>query len=74
MSDAQERVRYLEVRVRFLEERLRALRASRRVLMNLVALREQLVEGLARENERLRALNRRYARALLAVRQRAPRG
>lgn len=69
----EERVRRLEARVRFLEERLRALRASRRVLMNLIALREQAMAVLARENDRLRTLNRRYARALLVVsRGRAP--
>lgn len=73
MSEAQERLRYLEGRVRFLEDRLRALRASRRVLMNLIALREEerrlVVEGLTRENDRLRARNRKYARALLASRR-----
>lgn len=64
-----ERLQYLEARVRFLEERLRALRASRRVLMNLLALREQdrrlALDDLSRQNDRLRARNRRYAQALL---------
>ncbi len=71
MSEAPERLQhadrlqYLEVRVRFLEERVRNLRTSRRVLMNLLALREHdrrlLVDDLSRQNDRL---NRRYARAL----------
>lgn len=69
MTDGKDRLRYLETRVRFLEERLRSLRASRRILMNLLALQERerrvAEQDLSRQNTRLRARNRRYAHALM---------
>lgn len=69
VTEGKERLRYLEMRVRFLEERLRALRTSRRILMNLLAIQERerraREEDLFRQNNRLRARNRRYARALM---------
>lgn len=69
MEDA-ERIRELEARVRFLEQKVRSLRASRRVLMDLLAVRERdrraRLDGLERENRRLRQKNGRYARSLLA--------
>lgn len=65
-----DRTRQLEARVRVLEERLQMLRLSRRVLMNLLALRERErgieVKDLVRQNRRLQSKNSRYARALMS--------
>lgn len=59
----------LESRVRHLEDRVRALRASRRVLMDLLVMREEERKAqLARledENRRLRRRNGHYARRLM---------
>lgn len=61
---------HLEARVRQLEDRVRALRASRRVLMDLLVVREEERKAqfarLEQENRRLRRRNSRYARTLLA--------
>lgn len=65
----------LEVRVRHLEDRLRALRAGRRVLMDLLLIREEdrkmQLARLEAENRRLRERNRRYAHFLMCERARA---
>lgn len=69
MAVGEERLRYLELKVRFLEERVRSLRTSRRILMNLLTMRERerslSLEDLTRENSRLRNRNQRYATALM---------
>jgi len=58
----------LRDRVRLLEERLRGLRASRRILMNLIAAQERerraLIAQLEAENGRLQKQSVRYARAV----------
>lgn len=69
MHRGADRIQRMETRLRYLEERLRALRLSRRVLMDLLALREReraaQIQGLARENRALRRRNSYYARQLL---------
>lgn len=59
----------LRDRIRLLEDRLRGLRASRRILMNLVATQERerraLIEQLEAENDRLQRQSLRYAKAVL---------
>lgn len=64
-----DQVRELVSRVRLLEERIAGLRASRRILMNLVAAQERekrdRIRQLEQENARLQRLSARYARAVL---------
>lgn len=59
----------LRSRVRMLEERIRGLRASRRILMNLVAAQERekrsRIHRLEQENCRLQRQSSRYAKAVL---------
>jgi hypothetical protein len=59
----------LRLRVRVLEERIQGLRASRRILMNLLAAQERekrnRLQRLEAENERLQKQSSRYARAVL---------
>lgn len=66
--DEFERSAWLE-RVEALRQTIRALRAGRRVLMNLLVSAEEQrrarIGRLEGENERLRRMNRRLARALL---------
>jgi TolA-binding protein len=62
-------VTQLRHRIRLLEERIRGLRASRRILMNLIAAQERekraRIERLEQENNRLQQQTSRYARAVL---------
>jgi hypothetical protein len=59
----------LRRRVRVLEERVQGLRASRRILMNLLASQERekraRIQRLERENTRLQRQSSRYAKAVL---------
>lgn len=59
----------LRTRVKLLEERIQGLRASRRILMNLIAAQERerraRINHLEQENERLQRRSTRYARAVL---------
>lgn len=59
----------LKNRVRVLEERIQGLRASRRILMNLIAAQERekraRIERLEAENSRLQRQSSRYAKAVL---------
>lgn len=59
----------LKQRVRVLEERIAGLRASRRILMNLVAAQERekraRIQRLEQENTRLQQQSSRYAKAVL---------
>jgi hypothetical protein len=59
----------LRGRVRILEERVQGLRASRRILMNLIAAQERekraRIQRLEQENSRLQQQSSRYAKAVL---------
>lgn len=59
----------LNRRVKMLEERVQGLRASRRILMNLLAAQERekrsRIQRLERERDRLQRQSSRYARAVL---------
>lgn len=59
----------LKRRVKVLEERIQGLRASRRILMNLVAAQERekrsRIQKLEQENSRLQRQSTRYAKAVL---------
>lgn len=59
----------LRARVRVLEERIKGLRASRRILMNLLAAQERekraRIHRLESENQRLQQRTSRYAREVL---------
>lgn len=59
----------LRSRVRMLEERITGLRASRRILMNLVASQERekraRIHRLEQENMRLQKQSSRYAKVVL---------
>ncbi|MDF2630163.1 MAG: hypothetical protein K0R39_3994 [Symbiobacteriaceae bacterium] len=59
----------LRQRVRVLEERIQGLRASRRILMNLLAAQERekrsRIQRLEQENVRLQQRNSRFAREVL---------
>lgn len=59
----------LKRRVKVLEERIQGLRASRRILMNLVAAQERekrsRIQKLEQENSRLQKQSTRYAKAVL---------
>lgn len=71
MSKENEKIEDLQNRIKFLEQRVRALRFSRRVLMDLLAIKEQQrkVEhgSLSRQNKRLRQRNTRYAKTILKM-------
>lgn len=62
-------VSQLRARVRVLEERVQGLRASRRILMNLLAAQERekraKIQRLEQENDRLHKQSSRYAKAVL---------
>gem|GEM_PF-1361428 len=62
-------VSQLRQRVRVLEERIQGLRASRRILMNLLAAQERekrsRIQRLEQENVRLQQRTSRYAREVL---------
>lgn len=62
-------VSQLRNRVRVLEERISGLRASRRILMNLIAAQERekraRIARLEQENTRLQQQSTRYAKAVL---------
>lgn len=68
MSDNDE-LTQLRQRVRVLEERIQGLRASRRILMNLIAAQERekrsRMQRLEAENTRLQRSNSRYARRMM---------
>lgn len=68
MEDRNE-IRDLQARVRLLEERIAGLRASRRILMNLLAAQERekraRIHRLEKENQKLQQRSSRYARAML---------
>lgn len=59
----------LRRRVRILEERIQGLRASRRILMNLIAAQDRekraRIQRLEQEKDRLQQQSARYARAVL---------
>ncbi len=59
----------LQARVRILEERIQGLRASRRILMNLLASQEQekrhRIHRLEAENHQLQKRSHRYAELVL---------
>lgn len=59
----------LQARVRILEERVQGLRASRRILMNLLAAQERekrnRIHRLEAENRRLQQRSHRYAQLVL---------
>ncbi|HYG56467.1 MAG TPA: translation initiation factor 2 [Symbiobacteriaceae bacterium] len=59
----------LRQRVRVLEERVQGLRASRRILMNLIAAQERekrlRIQRLEAENTRLQKQSSRFAKALV---------
>lgn len=59
----------LQARVKILEERIQGLRASRRILMNLLAAQERekrsRIHRLEAENQRLQRRSQRYARLVL---------
>lgn len=59
----------LRQRVRVLEERIQGLRASRRILMNLLAAQERekrsRIQRLEQENVRLQQRSSRFAREVL---------
>lgn len=59
----------LKRRLRVLEERVQGLRASRRILMNLIAAQERekraRIQRLEQENTRLQRQSTRYAKAVL---------
>lgn len=71
MSRERDRVQELEMRIKFLEERIRALRFSRRVLMDLLAIKERQRAAeqnlLAEQNRRLQKKNARYAHQILQI-------
>jgi DNA anti-recombination protein RmuC len=58
----------LRNRVQVLEERIQGLRASRRILMNLIATQERekraKIQRLEEENNRLQKQSTRYAKAM----------
>lgn len=68
MSETDE-LGQLRQRVRVLEERVQGLRASRRILMNLLAAQERekrsRIQRLEQENTRLQQQSSRYAKAVL---------
>lgn len=68
MDEADE-LAELRRRVRLLEERVQGLRASRRILMNLIAAQERekraRIQRLEAENSRLQQQSTRYAKAVL---------
>ncbi|MGE5674757.1 MAG: hypothetical protein ACM3XM_12950 [Mycobacterium leprae] len=68
MAESDE-VAQLRARIRMLEERIKGLRASRRILMNLVAAQERekraRIQRLEQENDRLQKQSTRYAKAVL---------
>jgi predicted nuclease with TOPRIM domain len=59
----------LRTRVKALEERIQGLRASRRILMNLIAAQERekraRIQRLEQENSRLQRQSSRFAQAVL---------
>lgn len=67
--DYMDEVNQLRNRVRVLEERIQGLRASRRILMNLIANQERekraRIQRLEQENNRLKKQSSRFARAVL---------
>jgi predicted nuclease with TOPRIM domain len=68
VSDVDE-LTQLRQRVRVLEERVQGLRASRRILMNLLAAQERekrsRLQRLEAENARLQQQSSRFAKAML---------
>ncbi len=67
--DKADEMAELKRRVQILEERIAGLRASRRILMNLVAAQERekrsRIQRLEQENHRLQRQSTRYAKAVL---------
>ncbi|HYF92216.1 MAG TPA: translation initiation factor 2 [Symbiobacteriaceae bacterium] len=67
--DNLDEVSQLRQRVRVLEERIQGLRASRRILMNLLAAQERekrsRIQRLEQENVRLQQRSSRFAREVL---------
>ncbi len=67
--DPTAELNWLRERVRVLEDRVQGLRASRRILMNLIASQERekraRIRQLEAENARLQKQSSRYARAVL---------
>jgi len=67
--DQVDEVARLRHRIKVLEERIQGLRASRRILMNLLAAQERekraRIQHLERENSRLHRRSTQYAQALL---------
>lgn len=67
--EQMDEVTQLKNRVRILEERIQGLRASRRILMNLLAAQERekrnRIQRLEQENTRLQQQSTRFARAVL---------
>jgi chromosome segregation ATPase len=65
----QDELNELRARIRVLEERIKGLRASRRILMNLLAAQERdkrsRINRLETENQRLQRRSSRYAREVL---------
>lgn len=59
----------LQARIRILEERIQGLRASRRILMNLLAAQERekrnRIHRLEAENQKLQKRSSRYAKLVL---------
>jgi hypothetical protein len=68
-SQQMQEVQELRARVQLLEERVRGLRASRRILMNLLASQDREKRGrikqLEAEVQSLRHRSLRYARAVM---------
>lgn len=69
MLEQTDEMSQLRQRVRVLEERIQGLRASRRILMNLLAAQERekrsRIQRLEQENVRLQQRSSRYAREVL---------
>ena len=67
--DQVDEVARLRQRIRMLEERIQGLRASRRILMNLLAAQERekraRIQRLEEENNRLHRRSQRYAQLLM---------
>lgn len=69
MDQEPREVAELKARVKLLEERVQGLRASRRILMNLLASQERekraKIDRLEAENQRLQKQSSRYAKVVL---------
>lgn len=67
--DHTDELSQLRNRVRILEERVQGLRASRRILMNLIAAQERekraRIQRLEQENSKLQQRSSKYAKAVL---------